>query len=89
MAETRAERNEKQNKNKKKKVSGAVERDRESERDRLTFLIKNNVDLLLLFFNEKKIAHTVQHHCFDLLKPEFYGVGPSKLLGHIHASTRF
>ena len=53
MAETRAERNEKQNKNKKKKVSGAVERDRESERDRLTFLIKNNVDLLLLFFNEK------------------------------------
>ena len=57
MAETRVERNEKQNKNKKKKVSGAVERDRESERDRLTFLIKNNVDLLFFFLMKKKISH--------------------------------
>lgn len=72
MTETRAQRNEKHNKNKKKKVNGAVEREwqierervKARERDRLTFLIKNNVDLLFLM--KKKGSHGAAY-CLDPL----------------------
>ena len=35
------------------------------------------------------MAHTVQYLCLGLLKPEFYGVGPPKLLGSIHVGITF
>ena len=35
------------------------------------------------------MAHTAQYFCLGPLKPEFYDVGPPKLLRSIHVGTTF
>ena len=37
----------------------------------------------------KKMTHMAQYHCLGPLKPEFYSVGPPKLLGAIYVGTTF
>ena len=46
-------------------------------------------NLVFYFMNKKKRAHMARYHCLGSLKPEFYRVGPLKLLGAIHVGTTF
>ena len=44
---------------------------------------------LIYLYEQKKRAHMVRYHCPGPLKPEFYHMGPLKLLGAIHLGTTF